>query len=59
LDTRIWGWYDAGGDRHVAAYLAKLDLSTFDPKAPPPKTAAFWAIVEDRSAAITELSANS
>ena len=44
--NRIWGWYDAGGDGHVAAYLATLDISTFDPKAPPPKTAAFWAIVD-------------
>ena len=35
-----------GGDRHVAAYLAELDLSDFDAKAPPPKTAAFWDIVE-------------
>ena len=26
---------------HVAAYLANLDLSGFDPKAPPPKTEAF------------------
>jgi hypothetical protein len=34
------------GDRHVAAYLAELDLSKFDPKAPPPKTAAFWDIVD-------------
>jgi hypothetical protein len=42
----IWGWYANGGNRHVAAYLAKLDLSGFDPKAPPPKTAAFWAIVD-------------
>src|SRR5262249_47811661 len=44
--TSLWGWYDNGGDRHVAAYLAELDLSKFDPKAPPPKTAAFWAIVD-------------
>jgi len=44
--TSIWRWYDNGGDRHVAAYLAELDLSKFDPKAPPPKTAAFWAIVD-------------
>jgi uncharacterized protein DUF5906 len=41
----LWGWYDSGGDRHVAAYLAQLDLSSFNPKAPPPKTAAFWDIV--------------
>jgi hypothetical protein len=42
----LWAWYDNGGDRHVAAYLAELDISTFDAKAPPPKTAAFWDIVE-------------
>jgi hypothetical protein len=42
----IWGWYDAGGDRHVAAYLAALDISDFDSKAPPPKTTAFWEIIE-------------
>src|SRR5262249_6037965 len=41
-----WRWYAAGGIGHVAAYLAKLDLSTFDPKAPPPKTPAFWDIVD-------------
>ena len=42
----LWGWYANGGACHVAAYLAELDLSGFDPKAPPPKTAAFWAIVD-------------
>jgi hypothetical protein len=41
----LWGWYYTGGFGHVAAYLAQLDLSTFDPKAPPKKTAAFWDIV--------------
>jgi hypothetical protein len=43
--NRMWRWYDSGGDRNVAAYLAALDLSAFDPKAPPFKTPAFWAIV--------------
>ncbi len=47
---RIWGWYDAGGLNHVAAYLAELDLAKFDPKAPPPKTPAFWQIVSTGSA---------
>jgi len=42
---QLWGWYGNGGFEHVAAYLAELDLSDFDPKAPPPKTAAFWEIV--------------
>ncbi|HWX35428.1 MAG TPA: hypothetical protein VNZ53_49400 [Steroidobacteraceae bacterium] len=37
--------YGHGGAAHVAAYLATLDLSRFHPKAPPPKTSAFWAIV--------------
>jgi hypothetical protein len=44
--AKLWGWYEDGGYGHVAAYLAKLDLSDFDPKAPPPKTAAFWDIVD-------------
>lgn len=39
-------WYAGGGVRNVAAYLAALDLTEFDPKAPPPKTAAFWEIVD-------------
>jgi hypothetical protein len=42
----LWGWYANGGDRHVAAYLAELDIASFDPKAPPPKTSAFWDIVD-------------
>jgi hypothetical protein len=43
--TRLYRWYDSGGDRDVFAYLAALDLSGFNAKAPPPKTAAFWDIV--------------
>jgi hypothetical protein len=42
----LYGWYEAGGKENVAAYLAQLDLSGFDPKAPPPKTAAFWDVVD-------------
>jgi hypothetical protein len=42
----LWKWYDREGYGHVAAYLAEFDLSDFNPKAPPPKTAAFWAIVD-------------
>jgi hypothetical protein len=41
----MWGWYAEGGDRHVAAYLDAFDISDFDPKAAPPKTPAFWSIV--------------
>jgi hypothetical protein len=38
----LWHWYEQeGGFRHVVAYLAQLDLSGFDAKAPPRKTAAF------------------
>jgi hypothetical protein len=43
---RLWDWYDRGGRRHVAAYLAELDLAGFDAKAPPPQTPAFWDIVD-------------
>jgi hypothetical protein len=43
---KFYQWYDDGGFEHVAAYLAMLDLSGFDPKAPPPKTEWFWELVE-------------
>ncbi len=42
----LWQWYADGGLGHVAAYLATLDISGFNPKAPPPKTAAFYDIVD-------------
>jgi hypothetical protein len=42
----LYGWYEEGGHEHVAAYLAQLDISSFDAKAPPPKTPAFWDIVD-------------
>jgi hypothetical protein len=42
----LYHWYDHGGAEHVTAYLAGLDLSGFDAKAPPPKTLAFWEIVD-------------
>jgi hypothetical protein len=42
----LWGYYDAGGLQHVAAYLLQHDISGFNAKAPPPKTPAFWAIVD-------------
>jgi hypothetical protein len=42
----LWRWYNSGGDRHVTAFLAERDISKFDPKAPPPKTKAFWDIVD-------------
>lgn len=42
----LYRWYAAGGSGHVCAYLRSIDLSDFDPKAPPRKTAAFWAIVQ-------------
>ena len=44
--SQLYGWYQDGGHRHVAAYLASLNLYDFDPKAPPPKTPAFWDIVD-------------
>ena len=40
----LYSWYGNGGHQHVAAYLAALDITGFDPKAPPPKTQAFWEI---------------
>jgi hypothetical protein len=44
--VRLWNWYDRGGDRNVTAYLSARDISKFNPKAPPKKTPAFWAIVD-------------
>lgn len=45
--TDFWNWYDVrGGASDVAAYLTELDISDFNPKAPPPQTEAFWAIVD-------------
>lgn len=43
---KLYDWYASGGTEHVAAYLRQIDLSSFDAKAPPPKTAAFWEIVD-------------
>ena len=45
----LYKWYEGDGYRNVAAYLAQIDLSDFDPKAPPPNTPAFWAIVDAKS----------
>jgi hypothetical protein len=44
--NNLYGWYEQEGYRNVAAYLAQVDLSGFDPKAPPPHTATFHAIVD-------------
>ncbi|MEC5386416.1 primase-helicase family protein [Uliginosibacterium sp. H3] len=41
----LHAWYAGGGIGHVVDYLKCLDLSGFNPKAPPVKTAAFWKMV--------------
>jgi len=41
----IYAWFNNGGIEHTIGYLRSLDISAFDPKAPPPKTPAFWAVV--------------
>lgn len=46
----LWDWYDGGGRAHVAEYLRTLDLSGFNPKAPPPKTPAWHDIVNSNRA---------
>jgi hypothetical protein len=44
--TAFWHWYEhENGFQHVAAYLSQYDLTGFNPKADPPKTEAFWAMV--------------
>jgi hypothetical protein len=53
---KLYAWYQSGGLRHVAAYLRQRDVRGFDSKAPPPKTAAFWSIVDaNRSGEEAEL----
>jgi Family of unknown function (DUF5906) len=48
---KLYHWYRVeGGNQNVAAYLASLDLSKFNPKAPPPKTRAWWDIVDSNRA---------
>jgi len=42
----LWEWYEHAGTNDVGAYLAAFDLSSFNPKAPPKKTPAFWDIVD-------------
>jgi len=49
--NKLYGWYhQEGGIGHVVAYLRQLDLSGFDAKSPPKKTAAFWDIVSSNQA---------
>ena len=53
----FWKWLEAEGFAHVGAYLQTLDISNFDPKAPPLRTPAFWEIVNsNRSTDEAELS---
>lgn len=46
----LWHWYAHGGYGHVGDYLRNLDLSGFDPKAPPPRTAAFEQLIQANAA---------
>jgi hypothetical protein len=43
--NRLWAWYVAGGIGHVTAYLHTVDLSDFNPNAPPPKTRGWEQMV--------------
>ncbi len=43
---RLYTWFETGGYGHVAAYLNTCNLDDFNPKAPPPKTDAFWDMVD-------------
>lgn len=44
--VEFYDWLANGGTGHVAAYLKQYDLSKFNPKAPPARTPAFYAIVQ-------------
>jgi hypothetical protein len=47
---RLYRWYGDDGTEIVAHYLATLDISKFNPKAPPPQTEAFWQVVNSNRA---------
>lgn len=54
--TDLYAWFVREGNRHVTAYLRSLDLSDFDPGAPPDLTEAWYAIVNaNRSPESAEL----
>ena len=47
----LWDWYRSeNGFGHVAAYLRGIDLSAFDPSAPPPRTTGWHTIVAANNA---------
>ncbi|MGJ4932173.1 primase-helicase family protein, partial [Bradyrhizobium sp. HKCCYLS2038] len=46
----LYRWFSGGGTEIAAHYLATIDLSDFDAKAPPPKTPAFWEMVDSSRA---------
>jgi hypothetical protein len=43
---RLWAFYSRGGIWNVVAWLLAYDLSAFNAKAPPKKTAAFYAMAD-------------
>lgn len=44
--TDLYTWFTDGGSAHVTAWLQTHSLRGWNPKAPPTKTPAFWAIVD-------------
>jgi hypothetical protein len=48
--NEFYKWLENGGNAIVADYLATFDIANFDPKAPPPRTAAFQRMVDTNRA---------
>lgn len=44
--TALYAWFDDGGMENCAAYLMGIDVSDFKPKGMPPRTPAFYRMVE-------------
>jgi Family of unknown function (DUF5906)/Bifunctional DNA primase/polymerase, N-terminal len=42
----LWGWFNEGGDRHIAAFLHERDLSGFRPATGQRKTSAHQVVVQ-------------
>jgi hypothetical protein len=43
---QYYAWLEGGGTAHIIALLDSIDLSAWDVKADPPKTEAFWTMVD-------------
>lgn len=53
---RLFEWYESGGDAHVSAFLARRDISAFNPRMDAPRTALHDVLT---GGSVTDAEANS